>query len=212
MQYEKDGVKYFAIKSDSGYEAVSSDGDGGVKPVDGIEAKEKKVDVDKALLVYAKENGLEPTIVKAIKTGERKIQQGSFEYTDSRRLTDSERVKSCEEMIGMQDELAQLEEQYKAEKDGLKRDYEEACAKKDAEIAALRRKVEYGIEDVPCNVSWERDVENGMMFMLRHDTLTILDVRPMREGETQISTEDVPQEAPQPDQTDVPVEEGEDKE
>ncbi len=137
-------------------------------------------------LVMAESAGFIPEIMIKVKEDIRVLQGSPFPHTAQVKISQDERVSRAREYFEIQEAIGQVEADGKADIDKIKKDVSSQVSKKTARQKELMPSVISGYEQSTFDASWERDVENGMMIMVRQSDLVALQIRPMDEHEQQL--------------------------
>jgi hypothetical protein len=162
----------------------------GVNVVVSINPSVNKLEIETALAEYAKENGLMPDVIYKIKTGDRILQGEVIQSRDFIKLAAEEVSKEALSYFDREAEIEAVRAKLKHDIDNLKKVAEEEIEGIAELMDAHRQAATTGIRPVDCESSWERDLENGVMLLVRHDNLKVLQWRKMTELEAQVQTTD----------------------
>ena len=155
-----------------------------------IQATTDKVELEKELRKYADENGLVLDVIDKIKRGERVLQGNLFQSHDYVNLDSEKIAEEAKRYFAAKDKCSALEAEKKVEIEKVKADYVEKILAEEETMDALKDVIQSGTCKEDCDVSWEKDFQNGIMILVRRDNLKVLNVRTMNAQEAQVSTDD----------------------
>lgn len=144
-----------------------------------------KVALEVELKKYADENGYELEIVHKIRTEERVLQGNLIKANDFIKLTAEEVRDVILDYFECEKEIDAIKTKCKVDCDNIKVAALESIQDVEEKKAICKESATTGIKKIEVDASWERDIDNAMMLLIRHDTLTILQVRAMDATELQ---------------------------
>lgn len=163
---------------------------GVISTIISIESTVNKIDVETKLAEYAKENKLVPELIYKIMKGERVLQGTPADQNDFIAVTNEIIAKECERYFAAKSRIAELESDKKKEIEAVKDKFNEKIEAEQETMYSIESIVRSGTKKEECQASWERDPQNGVMLLIRHDTLKVLQWRKMTEAELQLCTSD----------------------
>lgn len=146
---------------------------------------ESLVEAEKKAFEHAKKAGYMPVICYKIKTGVRILQHDPLQAFDSKKLDKDEVIKQGKRALQIRHEIERLEAELKAETKTLKEEYGEKINDLICEQVQCESAFKDGYIDEPCQASWERDLEGGVKFFVRHDTIQAIKMLPLSLDEAQ---------------------------
>lgn len=205
-------VKYY--NKDDNYLSVESQGKGGDGEVfavylheDGEEIKMErfepttdKNELENALEKFAvdSEGQLLPELLWKIKKGERVLQGSTKKVDDYIKVSPVDMAEAFEEYIATETQINAYEAEKKEEIESVKSEFKEKIEAEEEKMNVLKKIARTGTRKETCTASEERDIENGMIYLVRHDNLKILHSRKMEDHELQAQTNDIPVENDEP--------------
>jgi hypothetical protein len=141
--------------------------------------------VYKSLCEFARAEGWQNQIVENIKSGKRVLQSSAIMVKDTSKLSDDERIKLMDEYFDKKRSVENLEAKLMIEQKRLKEEISDEIESLVEEMAEHEQVIRSGYQYLNCEASWERDIDSGMMLLIRHDTLEVINVRPMTLHEAQ---------------------------
>lgn len=188
--YSKDGDVYTVESSGSNsngtHYAICKNDD----PIIDVVPMTNKLDVENKLAEMAKEEDLVPEIVWLIKTGNRILQGKQIQTNDFIKVDDTCIAESFKQYLAAKNKIGSLESEKKKEIENVKEEYADKIAAEEETLASIESIVRCGTIKEECFASWERDLSNGVMVLIRHDNLKPLQFRKMTEQELQVTIDD----------------------
>lgn len=172
------------------YAVVVADIEGKESTLISIESTVNKIEIEQKLADYAKENNLVPELIWKIKKGERVLQGKPIVTNDFIKVTDEVVADAFRHYIAAKNRITALEAEKKNKIEEVKKDYAEQMEAEEETMNSIESVVRTGTKKEECEASWERDINNGVMVLIRIDTLKPLQWRPMNEQELQLCTDD----------------------
>lgn len=152
---------------------------------------DKKTEAEEKLADYAKQHGIDVELIGRVKREERVLQGNKISTNDFQKLTAEEVVEEAKQYFEAETKIDLIKAKHKEEVAALKAALDEEVQEQLDIMESLKSVVTVGLKKVECEASWERDINNGVMLLVRHDTMTVLQARTMTAEEIQINTSDV---------------------
>jgi hypothetical protein len=172
------------------YGAIMIDAEEKEHNIVSIEPSCNKTDIEIALADYAKEHELYPELIWKIKKGERVLQGTPETKNDFIPIDDAHKARAFEKYLAHKNAIGSYEAEKASKIEALKKEYKEKIEAEVEELEAIESVVRTGTLKEECQASWERDLENGVMLLIRHDNLKVLQWRKMTEAEAQVTIDD----------------------
>ena len=150
-----------------------------------------KIEVENELAKYAKENGLIPELIYQIKQGDRVLQGKIDTVNDFIKIDDTAKAQAFDKYLGHKNKILSLESEKASKIEQIKKEYKEMIEAEEDAMDSIESEARNGTVKQECQASWERDLENGAMLLIRHDNLKVLQWRKMTEQEAQVSIDDL---------------------
>lgn len=144
----------------------------GTTPIDDAPLSMSELSMNEKIVELAIENEWAPCVVadkigdKAVPTFQGEVQKN----TAYKRLSTKEVCEKAKLFVTLQKEIKLLEIELKEELKNLKEDYAAQINEKEEWQKNLEPILDLGLEEIPCEASWERDPENELMVLVRRDT------------------------------------------
>lgn len=164
--------------------------DGSEDTLISIEPSVNRLEIETKLAEYAKENNLLPELTWKIKQGERVIQGEPKTANDFIPVDDKAKAEAFDKYLSAKSHITVLEAEKTKAITGIKEEYAEKIKAEIEIMDSIESVVRNGTRKEECQASWERDLENGIMLLIRHDNLKVLQWRKMTEAEAQVAIDD----------------------
>lgn len=158
---------------------------------DKFETTTDKQALENQLKEYALQNGMSPEIVYNILNENRKLQGEVINANDFIKLTDTEKATAFDNYLATKGKIENLKAEKESKIVKIKEEYKELITAEEDILASITKEALNGTRKEECNASWERDIENCTMYLIRHDNMKVLLQRPMNDVERQVCTSDV---------------------
>ena len=150
-----------------------------------------------ALFPLAKRNGWMPELVLAVTREERVMQGKPFETTDYVTLNEEQLRDKMIRYFELETEANQEEINFKDQQKRQKDDHTTKIGNLEIAKAKIKAAVVNKVDSVKVSASWEKDFVEGVKFLVRRDTKTVLQMEYLTQEEAQ--TELVEDESPKPE-------------
>jgi predicted secreted protein len=197
MKYYSESGEVFAVESvgvsDKGthYAVVTIAPDEDTsRIIASIPSSHFKTEIEAKLAEYAKENDLTPELIWKLKKGDRILQGVPKVFNDFIAVDESVKAKEFDNYLAAKSRISVLESEKKSEIEDVKKIYADKIEVEEEIMESIESIVKTGTRKEECSASWERDIENGAMLLIRHDNLKVLQWRKMDEQELQMTIDD----------------------